>query len=85
MPDDEASILSEGEQRAVAAGMRTVWVLALGSFATGSGLLVVAGIVPRIATDLRGIAKARRPYAVYRAKVAQVLAKLPAAQRALGA
>ena len=38
-----------------------------------------------IATDLRGIAKARRPYAVYRAKVAQVLAKLPAAQRALGA
>ena len=32
--------------------MRTVWVLALGSFATGSGLLVVAGIVPQIAANL---------------------------------
>jgi len=52
MPEDEAPTSTYGEQRAVAAGMRTVWVLALGSFATGSGLLVVAGIVPRIATDL---------------------------------
>src|SRR3954471_8159779 len=44
MPEDE---------RADGAGTRTVWVLAVGSFATGSGLLVVAGIVPRIAADLR--------------------------------
>ncbi len=53
MTEDEAPTPSDEEERAVAAGMRTVWVLALGSFATGSGLLVVAGIVPRIAADLR--------------------------------
>jgi len=38
-----------------------------------------------IAVDLRGMAKAHRSYAVYKAKVNQVLGKLPAAQRALGA
>lgn len=53
MPVDEAPTPSDEDERAIAAGMRTVWVLALGSFATGSGLLVVAGIVPRIAADLR--------------------------------
>lgn len=51
MVSEEATIATnEGERDA--AGMRTVWVLALGSFAAGSGLLVVAGIVPQIAADL---------------------------------
>lgn len=53
MPEGEAPTPTDADERRAPAGMRTVWVLALGSFATGSGLLVVAGIVPRIAADLR--------------------------------
>ncbi len=52
MPEGEAPTPTDEDERRAPMGMRTVWVLALGSFATGSGLLVVAGIVSRIAADL---------------------------------